>query len=96
MAERECSIDIPRSWTSLFWGTLLALPTGLGAEISGSKEAEVLKVRKAIVGNDLTTATEDAGTVGESAGRPVVSGDRSRLESRAWRSGSKRAVSARI
>ena len=58
----DVSIDIPRSWTNLFWGTLLALPTGLGVEISGSKEGEVLKVRKAIVGNDLTTATENVGT----------------------------------
>lgn len=44
----DVSIDIRRGWTNFFWGTLLALPTGLEVEISGSKEAEVLKVRKAI------------------------------------------------
>ena len=48
VANADVSIDIHRSRTNLFWGTLFALPAGLEVEITGSKEAEVLKVRKAI------------------------------------------------
>ena len=42
------SVDIRRSWANLFWGILLALPTGLHVEITGSKEAEVLRVRRTL------------------------------------------------
>lgn len=48
VANADLSIDIRRGWTNLLWGTLFALPAGLEVEITGSKEAEVLKVRKAI------------------------------------------------
>ena len=48
VANADLSIDIRRGWTNLFRGILFALPAGLGVEITGSKEAEVLKARKAI------------------------------------------------
>ena len=48
VANADLSIDIHGGRTSLFRGTLFSLPAGLEVEITGSKEAEVLKVRKAI------------------------------------------------
>ena len=48
VANADLSIDIHSSWTNLFRSTLFALPAGLEVQITGSKEAEVLKVRKAI------------------------------------------------
>ena len=48
VANADLSIDIHGGRTNLFRGILFALPTGLEVEITGSKEAEVLKVRKAI------------------------------------------------
>ena len=48
VANADLSINIHGGRTNLFRGTLFALPAGLEVEITGSKEAEVLKVRKAI------------------------------------------------
>ena len=48
VANADLSIDIHTSWTNIFRGILFALPAGLEVDITGSKEAEVLKLRKAI------------------------------------------------
>ena len=48
VANADLSISIHEGRTNHFRGTLFALPAGLEVEITGSKEAEVLKVRKAI------------------------------------------------
>ena len=48
VANADVSIEIHRSWRNLSWGILLALPTGLEVDVTGSNEAEVLKVRNAI------------------------------------------------
>ena len=59
VANADLSISIHEGRTNLFRGTLFALPTGLEVEITGSREAEVLKARKAIEqwgGQNLGTA----------------------------------------
>lgn len=48
VANTDTSIYIHEGWSNLFWSTLLALPTTLNLEITGSNETEVLKVRAAI------------------------------------------------
>ena len=48
VANTDVSIYIRRGWSPLFWGAMLALPAGLKVDVTGSKEAEVLNVRKAI------------------------------------------------
>ena len=48
VANADVSIDIHRSWRNLSWGILLALPSGLEVDVTGSNEAEVLRVRSAI------------------------------------------------
>ena len=48
VANADVSIEIHRSWRNLSWGILLALPIGLEVDVTGSNEAEVLRVRNVI------------------------------------------------